>query len=183
MHIYAQNCIFVVIKNMGMKGILFQKHKALDEYGITTDVYGSDDFGVVPLSHAFNVELEQKDLPSNDWLDENGDDDFVPDAPVFKAFEDTIEFGLEAESPQDAISSIGIFITYLSYGGVFSMYDERTTIGYSEVRFVKLEPMADKIEKDGKSIIQFKIVFKINSPTNYIRLEKTASANVENIQL
>jgi hypothetical protein len=54
------------------------------------------------------------------------------------------------------------------------MYDERTTIGYSEVRFVKLEPMADKIEKDGKSIIQFKVVFKVNSPANYITLEKTA---------
>ena len=166
-----------------MKRILFQKHKASEQYGITTDVYGSDDFGIVPLSHAFNVELEHKDLPSNDWLDENGDDEFIPDKPCFKAFEDEVEFGIEADSPQEALGVIAYFIMYLSSGGSFSMYDERTTIGYSEVRFVKLEPMADKIEKDGKSIIQFKIVFKINSPTNYITLEKTASANVENIRL
>jgi hypothetical protein len=167
-----------------MKGILFKKHKATDEHGIGDEVIACDDFGIMPLSHPFAVQLEQKELPTNDWLDEDGDDEFVPDKPCFKSFEDEVEFGIEADTPQDALGVIAYFIIYLSFGGAFAMYDEHTEIGYEDVRFVKLEPTADKIEKDGKSIIQFKVVFKVNSPISFTSLERqTNSANVENIRL
>lgn len=167
-----------------MKGILFKKHKATEEHGISDEVLACDDLGIMPLSHPFAVQLEQKELPTNEWLDEDGDDEFVPDKPCFKSFEDEVEFGIEADTPEDAMGVIAYFIMYLSFGGAFAMYDERTRIGYEDVRFVKLEPTADKIEKDGKSIIQFKVVFKVNSPISFISLERqTNSVNVENIRL
>lgn len=41
--------------------------------------------GILIKSFPFDIYPEMKDIPKNDWFDEDGDEEFVPDVPVFKA--------------------------------------------------------------------------------------------------
>ena len=80
-----------------MGRILFRKDHGYAEGGITTDVYSCDQWQIMPTEHGFRIATEMKEVASNDWLDEDGDDEFVPDKPCFKAFEDEIEFVYKGE--------------------------------------------------------------------------------------
>lgn len=153
-----------------MGRILFKKAKAYAQGDIDANVHSCDEWYIMPTSHVFDVGKEQKDLPKNDWLDEHGDDEFVPDEPIYKAFEDEIEFAFKGGD--DFLEYISNFIHYLSHGGVFSMYDEHTKVGFENVRFVKYDPEADFIKEEQEVIIKFKVTFKINSPQSNIVLNK-----------
>lgn len=152
-----------------MGRILFRKDHGYAEGGITTDVYSCDQWQIMPTEHEFRIATEIKEVASNDWLDEDGDDEFVPDKPCFKAFEDEIEFVYKGEDP---VGMIGDFIYYLSHGGVFAMYDEHSGIGYQECRFVKYDPEADYIREGKEAVVRFKVTFKINTPQTRVVLTK-----------
>lgn len=151
-----------------MRGrLLFRKEHSYETRGIDTEVHSCDEWGIMPTSASMQVASEVKELPSNDWKDENGDDEYIPDEVVFKAYQQEISFAYKGEDPSGDIRR---FIEYLAYGGAFSMYDERTKTGRQKVRFVKYDTDAEYIPEDGTSTVLFAITLKVNDPITEVEL-------------
>ncbi len=147
------------------KPCLFQKYTA------NAPVRDSLEWGVYIKSVPFRVFPAMKDIPSRDWMDENGDEEFIPDKPVYKAYELDCEFvyiGVNGTANQ----YIRDFMTYLAEGGMFRMYDTYTKIGKTNVRYISYSEDV-LYRKDGqKDIVIFTVKLKVNDPTSNIILTK-----------
>lgn len=153
---------------MGTKGkIYFQKLNASDGLGIDTETHSCDEWGVMPTRWDFAIMPEMKELPVNDWPDEDGDDEYVPDEPKFKSFEMDIEFAYKGADP---VNDLGDFFHYLAYSGVFSIYDEHSGIGYHKCRYVKYEPDAHYIKSGLEQVVEFTITIKVIDPITKAKL-------------
>ena len=115
-----------------------------------------------------------KDIPKNDWFDEDGDDEYIPDTPVYKAYEMDAKFFIEASSMESLIESIRGFIQYIATGGSFSIYNPNTGIGRQSIRYVSYSDEA-KYNKVGTSdgtkyMCEFSLKLKVNNPNTNIIL-------------
>ncbi len=119
-------------------------------------------YGIYIKSIPFQPFPELKDLPKRDWADQQGDDEFIPVNPVFKAYETTVDFvyvgGLETS--RDAIYSM---ISYMQ-GAEFSLWDSWKKkgircryVGYTDSAFYR---------KD-EDIVSFSLKLKVNNPLCY----------------
>lgn len=86
------------------------------------------EWGIYVKSIPFKIFPEIKELAFRNWLDENGDDEYIPAQPVFKAYEMDCEF-VFIGSHGTANERIRSFLEYLSNGGEFIIYDSYTQIG------------------------------------------------------
>ncbi len=119
------------------------------------------EWGIYIKSLPFKLFPEMKDLPSRDWYDENGDDEFVPDSPVYKAYEIECEFvfiGVHGT----ANVQIKSFLNYLAVGGKFKMYDTYTKIGRTEVRYMSYSEDVLYRREGGDDIVVFSVKLKVN---------------------
>lgn len=148
--------------------LLIKKEHSYETRNIDEDIHSCDEWGIMPTELQSQIASEIKDLPENDWKDENGSDEYIPDEVVWKPYEQKIGLVYKGENPSE---DIGRFIEFLAYGGYFSLYDERTKIGRQKVRFVKYDPSADFIPLNRESVILFYITVKVNDPITNIQLE------------
>lgn len=151
------------------KDVLIQKANGGD-----TSVYGLSNWGIVATSLPFKIVGEMKDIPKNDWFDEDGDDEYIPDTPVYKAYEMDAKFFIEASSMESLIESIRGFIQYIATGGSFSIYNPNTGIGRQSIRYVSYSDEA-KYNKVGTSdgtkyMCEFSLKLKVNNPNTNIIL-------------
>ena len=121
----------------------------------------------------FQIAGEVKNVNTETWLDENGDDEFVPDTLLYKAYEMVCDFVFIGEHGT-ANSKIKAFTDYLVNGGLFSIYDTYTKTGRTNVRFVKGTDNPDVLyRRDGDNdIVVFPITLKVNDPITEIKLTK-----------
>lgn len=119
-------------------------------------------YGILIKSIPFKPFPELKDLPVRDWADEQGDDEYIPDNPVFKAYEDTIEL-IYKGLPNTARQMIYSMLQYVQ-GGEFSIFDTFTQrglrcryVGYSDEAYYNKE----------KQVIDFTLKVKVNNPLSY----------------
>lgn len=145
------------------KSFLIQKMKS----GFA--VRDSKEWGILIKSFPFDIFPEMKEVPKNDWYDENGDDEFVSDTPVFKAFESDIEF-LYTGTKDTAIVNITSFMQYLSSNGMNNIYDQYTGIGRTNVRYVSIPDAKLYRNESQGDLVVFKIKLKFNDPTTLITL-------------
>ena len=147
------------------KPFLIQKLKDL---AIVRD---SEEFGVRVKHVPFKIFPEMKEVHSVSFHDENGDDEFIPETPTFKAYEMDCEFlyqGLHGT----ANVKIKEFLTYLSTGGAFSIYDTYTGIGRTEVRYAGYEEDVLYRKDDEDDAVIFSVKLKVNDPVTDIILSK-----------
>lgn len=134
-------------------------------------VRDSLEWGIKVKSVPFKVFPDMKDIPSYDWKDSNGDDEYLPDNPTYKSYEMECEFLFIGEhgTANDKIRS---FISYLSTDGYFSIYDTYTKIGRTKVRYVSNSPdiLYRRDNSDDKVI--FKLTLKVTDPITEIILSK-----------
>ena len=144
------------------KPFLVQKMK--DGYAVRN----STEWGILIKSFPFDIYPEMKDIPKNDWFDEDGDEEFVPDVPVFKAYEAEVEFIYEG-ARDTGYTNVRNFLNYLATNGLNKIYDSYTSIGRQNVRYQK-QSDAKLYRNSIKEYIVFKVNLKFNDPTNMITL-------------
>lgn len=146
------------------KGILFQ-------IGDGT-IYNSSHWGCyVTESPYIPVATTPKNITSQSWFDENGDDEYIPETIFYEPIEATINFVYKGTVAQ-AKTQITAFISYLR-GGKFKFYDEFHKIGRQDVRLLDFSDDAQFVYSNistEEGCATFSVVFKINDPVTDITL-------------
>jgi len=146
------------------KPCLFQK---LTEKSPVRD---SMEWNIYIKSIPFRIFPDMKDIPSRDWMDEHGDDEFVPDTPYYKAYEMECEF-VYVGTHGTANEKITAFLKYLAEGGKFKIYDTYTQIGRTQVRYMSYNEDV-LYRRDGQDdIVVFSVKLKVNDPLTQIKLQ------------
>ena len=175
---YLCNRIQEITQMQHYKRFLIQKENQYLNDGVTvndTTVHDSTEWNIWITKYPFKVKGEAKDLPTNDWFDENGKEVFLPDKLPIKAYETTIEFVFKG-TKGTAGTKIKSFLDYLANGGYFKMYCEWCKHGLQNVRYVSYDPNAEYIDNEDSdpesSIITFKVRLAIDDPETSIILLK-----------
>lgn len=142
--------------------------KKLKEGSIVRD---SAEWGILVKSFPFKLRPEVKEPAKRDWKDQNGDDEFIPDKLVFKAYTMEVDFLFIGNSGAGN-KNMGDFIDYLTAGGEFSVYDTYTKIGRTHVRYISMKEEAFKRRDQGRDFVSFSVSFKVNDPVTQITLAK-----------
>lgn len=145
------------------KGILFQRG---DEA-----VRNSSEWGCYVMQSPYiPCASKPKNITSQSWYDENGDDEFIPSVLYYEPIEATIEFVYKGTVAQ-AKTQIIAFISYLQ-GGEFKFYDEFYQKGYGATRVLNFSDanfVYDGVSED-TGVATFTVEFKINDPVTDIVL-------------
>ncbi len=130
-----------------------------------------EDFGFYETACNFYGGGTVKDIPSRDWHDEDGDDEYVPAVQRFKSCEMEVSFGYKG-SQFTANAALSTLKSYLS-GGTMKFYDTYNRIGRQNVRFMEISDDATLVRNsaDGDILI-IKIKFKVNDPVTDVVLTK-----------
>lgn len=136
-------------------------------------VKDSKDFNIWVKSVPFRLFPNMKELPSRSWIDQNGDDEYIPDNPIYEAYNISCQF-VYIGKYELANTQIRAFLQYLAEDGMFSFYDTYTKIGRTNVRYVSTDDNPDVFyRKEGSNdIVQFTVTLKINDPITNITLTK-----------
>lgn len=134
-----------------------------------------DNWGIVCKDFPFKMYGEAKELPSNDWKDEDGEDEYVPSVLPIASYEMEVEFAYKGDA-NSANVKICSFLDYLTgrdgSGAEMMVYDTYTMIGRQHVRFVGVsDDVFYRQESDG-DVVVFAVTFKVNDPMTDIKLSK-----------
>lgn len=120
----------------------------------------------------FKVGGEIKGVFTQEWVDEDGDDELVPDVLMMKGYE--MKWQLAYKGDKDSANrNINRFVEYLTGrsdggGAMFYLYSTYTGIGRRYVRFVRLEDDAKLERKADYDLLIISIVLKVNDPSTEI---------------
>lgn len=147
------------------KPCLFQKLAG------NTTVKDSMEWGIYIKQIPFKLYPDMKDLPSRDWMDEHGDNEYVPDTPYYKSYEMECEF-VYVGTYGTANAKIRDFLKYLAEGGKFKIYDTYTKIGRTDVRYVSYSEDVLYRREGQEDVVVFKVKLKVNNPITDITLTR-----------
>lgn len=141
--------------------IIFQKEK---EGSPSKDLVS--DFGMVCISFPFQLGFESKDVTTDDWIEEDGEDSFEPDILTLKAYDLEAEIGYKGE---DFNTKLRAFLNYLigldGNGVKLKVYNPHSKIGRKGLRFLKYEPVVSSSD-----VFTFKLTFRVTDPRTEISL-------------
>lgn len=125
-------------------------------------------FGMVAKSNPYPLLPEPKEVYSNDWKDEDGDDEYTA-GMCYQAFEFDVSFYVKAYSSDSASSEAVLRSQVDSFfakvrSGEFKTYDSYTGVGYKKVRYAGYKEESFRRRGDWTRAI-FTVTFKVNSPT------------------
>jgi hypothetical protein len=134
-----------------------------------------DNWGIVCKEFPFKLYGEAKELPSHDWKDKDGDDEYIPSELPIAAYELEVEFVYKGDV-NSANGNIRGFLDYLTgrggTGAEFFVYDSYTKIGRQHVRYVSVGEDVFHRQEDGGDVVVFNVTFKVNDPITDITLSK-----------
>lgn len=134
-----------------------------------------DNWGIVCKDFPFKLYGEAKELSSQDWMDEDGEDEYVPSELKIASYEMDVEFVYKGDM-NTANVKIKEFLDYLTgrggTGAELQVYDTYTKIGRQKVRFVSIEDDIFWRQEEGGDVVVFVVKFKVNDPVTDITLSK-----------
>lgn len=134
-----------------------------------------DNWGIVCKEFPFKLYGEAKELPSHDWKDEDGDDEYIPSKLPIASYEMEVEFAYKGEM-NSANTNIKDFLFYLTgrdgSGVELMVYDTYTKIGRQHIRFVNVNEDVLYRQEEGGDVVVFSVTFKVNDPVTDITLSK-----------
>ena len=134
-----------------------------------------DNWGIVCKEFPFKLYGEAKELPSHDWKDEDGDDEYIPSELPIASYEVEVEFAYKGVM-DSANANIKGFLDYLTgrdgSGVELMVYDTYTKIGRRSVRFVSVSEDVFYRQEEGGDVVVFSVTFKMNDPVTDITLSK-----------
>ena len=119
-------------------------------------------YNITCKSIPFKPFPDLKDIPKREWFDQQGDDEFIPANPVFKAYEIDMPMSFVGVL-NDARDSIYSFLQYLQ-GAEFSVYDEYKQKGV-RARYVTYND--DAFFRRDIDVVSFSVKLKVNNPLTY----------------
>ena len=135
----------------------------------TAAIDTASSFGMVAKSNPYPLLPEPKDVYTNEWKDEDGDDEYIPaEGLKMSAYEMSVKFGMKGDKGT-ANKNLKAFLDYLR-GGTMKLYCDYTKIGRQNVRFVSIGEDATLARDAGGDLLIIKITFKVNDPVTDITL-------------
>ena len=136
-----------------------------------------DDFSMFLKDAQFKPFPEAKELYSNEWYDEDGSDEYIPDVLEMASYTLSLEFAYKG-TKESAYEAIKTFVDYLTgrdgSGAEMSFYSTYLGFGRRSVRFVSIDDSAELVrECAGGDILIFKVTFKVNDPIYDVKAEYT----------
>lgn len=132
-----------------------------------------------------------KDPYKNDWKDEDGDDEYIPDVMCKESYNIKLNLAMKilhfhkTITEDDAVligRSMRRFVNYLIYGGEFMVYISDNGFGRRNVRFESYDedarvmhmPATTKYQGvvEYESVIKFSVTLKVNDPSYQVLLVK-----------
>lgn len=128
-------------------------------------------WGMVAKSNPYPVLPTPKEPFKNEWLDENGDDEYVGEM-FYEAFEIDVSFyvkTLGAEADGLMIGQLNLFLGTIKNKNL-KIYDSYTGLGWQKVRYAGYKE--DRYDKgDGWARLIFTVTFKVNDPVTRMKME------------
>lgn len=129
------------------------------------------EWGMIVKSVPFKPIPDPKEIYSEDWPDEDGEDEYIPSIMHYKAYEMDVSFFYIGDS-NTANASIISFFNYIK-NGLFKIYDTYTGIGRQNVRYAGYKENAFLRRDEIGDIVEFTVTFKVNDPVTQIELTKS----------
>lgn len=128
-------------------------------------------WGLVAKTNPFPAMPSPKEPYKNEWLDEEGDDEYV-EKMYYEAYEFEVTFYIKATgdgSARDIVESVEDFFNKVRQKE-FKIYDSYTGIGRRKVRYAGFKEEEYKSGKDWQRAI-FTIRFRANDPITRVVYE------------
>lgn len=146
-------------------------------------------WGLIAKSNPYPALPSPKDPYKNDWLDENGDEEYTTNMK-YQSFEFSVDFCIRAkntmsgnnvtQTAEETIrTNMATFFTAIK-SGEFKIYDSYTGLGRQKVRYAGFEEDAFISRRgDGGRAYDFayccfKVKFKVNDPLTFMKLQNNA---------
>lgn len=132
-------------------------------------------YGVYCSKFPFRLLGDSKDLASNDWKDENGDDEYIPSKLPIKSYSVEVDFAYKG-SMDTAHTSIGNFLRFVSgqdgTGSEMMVYDDFMKIGRQKVRYEGCSDDAELFVRTPSEgdVVTFTVKFKVDDPVTNVTL-------------
>ena len=141
------------------------------------------DFGIVCTEVPFLPFGEAKDLPSNDWPDEHGEDVYIPNSILFQPFDFDVELACKgdinsntaAEKMRDFMSYL---TTYLNHDGIMVYFPY---ISDGRVACYKGIDMGDYWQIGNDEFIEFTLKLHVASPDIYVGVNFDDNNNIHSL--
>lgn len=139
-----------------------------------TTAVDTTEWGLVAKSNPFPVLPTPKEPYKNEWLDEDGDDEYNAQMH-YEAFEFSVTFYVKAfgsNAETVLLSQVNEFFSKIRQGE-FKIYDSYTGLGRQRVRYAGFDEEEYKRRFKGTSSWAraiFTVTFKVNDPTTRIVL-------------
>jgi hypothetical protein len=172
------------IQKMGEteQGLGYPVKETISDFSISGAV---DTEGIFASQIPFKPYGDVKDVPSNDWHDRHGRDEYASPNVYMKAYDTTLTLCCKGSVSEYANKVITSFVKYLTgldgTGSTFKIYDTYNKVGRQNVRFTGLKDKADLVRSEDGDILVFSIGLTVNDPVTDFELEMDGSGNVTGI--
>lgn len=143
------------------------------------------DFDIYLKDIPFKPSSEVKELYSNDWFDEDGDDEYIPSELKLAAHTIDVEFAYKGDK-NTAYTKIKPFLDYLTgrdgTGSEFKFVCTYNGYGRQKVRFKGMSDDAELVRQDNFDILIFKVTFKVNDPVHNVVAVNDEKGNIIQLQ-
>jgi len=134
------------------------------------DVRATSEWGIEVVSYPVVPRgREVKELPNNDWYDEHGLDEYIPDVLPMKEYEIEVGFVYHGE-PNTGMSQVNQFLSFLANGGSNKIYSSRIQQGRRDVRLKSVDVTGEAIDSGCDDVVLFTVVFQVNDPITEVTL-------------
>lgn len=133
------------------------------------------------MSIPFGPMPSSKELSKNEWADEDGDDEYIPEQLAISGYSMTVKLGFKGDK-NSANASLRKMLGYLTgadgSGVEMKYYCDYTKEGRSGVRFVKINDEAELVRDDDGDILVVSVELKVNAPMSDITYTTDSDGNI-----
>lgn len=138
-------------------------------------------WGMYCMSIPFGPMPSSKELSKNEWADEDGDDEYIPERLAISGYSMTVKLGFKGDK-NSANASLRKMLGYLTgadgSGVEMKYYCDYTKEGRSGVRFVKINDEAELVRDDDGDILVVSVELKVNAPMSDITYTTDSDGNI-----
>lgn len=141
-------------------------------------------WGMYCMEMSVNTSYTAKDVSKNEWNDEHGDDEYIPEKLMLKGYETTIKLGFKGDkfAANTALKSMLNYLTGADgTGAEMKFYCDYTKEGRCNTRFVKINDNAELVRGDDGDILVISVTLKVNDPVTDITCQIDDAGNVSSL--
>lgn len=162
---------------MKFRKLYFQKMSTTDKQGQVTDypmMESIADFHLYCSAFPYVGTTESKNLPTNDWPDEDGEEVFVPSVIPIRAFDMELKLHCKANSIDVANARTQLFRKYITgrdgTGSRLMIFSEQTNLGRQGLIFKKMDP-PELIRTKSRCVVSYKVTFRVTDPVTELEIK------------